>query len=456
MIDFAKDPPERFCKNHVTGEIKVSPESGAIILFVGLLLLLAAGVPVAFALGTISVIVTILLGDVRQLYLISATTYRELTDSALITIPMFVLMANFLLHSGISDKLFHGLGIWCNKIRGGLAIVSVGVCVALAMCGGFGPGILTMGVIAVPAMLKNGYDKSLALGSVMAGGVLGLVIPPSIVMIIFGYLGKVSIGKLFLGGVVPGFLCAILYVVYIAVICYHRPELAPSIKVEAFSWRQKLDTLSDMIYPILLVLSVMGTIFFGVATPVEAAGIGAFGALLICIIKGKAQKRVIIDSCMETVNVTGFSMWILVTATLFGAVFIKIGAHEMVLNFVEHLQINRWIVLAAMIVILLIMGMFMDDFAVMTICAPIYVPIARILGFDVIWFSVVFILSIQVAYLTPPFGWALILMKGISPPGVSTSDVWKSTPPFVAMQILVLALVLLFPQIATWLPSKMF
>lgn len=435
----------------------MSPELGTLILFIGLLLLLAAGVPVAFALGAISVIVTILLGDVRQLYLISATTYRELTDSALITIPMFVLMANFLVHSGISDDLFQGLSMWLRKIKGGLAIVSVCVCVALAMCGGFGPGILTMGVIAVPMMLRNGYDKSLALGSVMAGGVLGELIPPSIAMIILGYLGNVSIGQLFLGGVVPGFLLAFFYVVYITVICHLRPELAPSANLkEPFPWRQKLSTLADMIPPVLLVLSVMGTIFFGVATPVEAAGIGAFGALLICIMKGKAQKRVLVDSCMQTVNVTGFSLWILITATLFGAVFIRIGAHDMVLNFVGHLQVSQWVVLAAMLVILLIMGMFMDDLAMMTICVPIYLPVAKALGFDVIWFSILFILSIQVAYLTPPFGWALILMKGIAPPGVRTSDIWKSTPPFVAMQALVLVLVIIFPKLATWLPSKMF
>ena len=425
-----------------------------VLLFGGLLCLLAMGVPVVFALGGISVLITFLLDGTNGLYIIATTTYRQITDPGLITIPLFLLMGNFLIHSGISDRLFNALNVWLSGIRGGLAIVSVGVCVALAMCGGFGPGILTMGLIAVPAMLKQRYNKSLALGSVMAGGVLGELIPPSIIMIIFAYISRISIGKIFFGGAIPGFITASLYIIYITVRCYLQPELAPKTDQEV-TWKARLASLKDIVLPSMLVVLVLGSIFLGIATPTEAAGVGAFGSFVICIIYGRLSRKVITDSCMETMKISGMALWILVTASLFGVVYTSAGAQEMVMELVAGLTVNRWLILAVMQVILLIFGMFMDDYAVLTICAPIFILIAVLLGFDPIWFSIIFILNMQVAYLTPPFGWALILMKGVAPPEVHTKDIWRSIPPFVAIQLLVLLLTMLFPQLALWLPEKM-
>jgi len=425
-----------------------------ILLFGGLLCLLAMGVPVVFALGGISVLITFLLDGTNGLYIIATTTYRQITDPGLITIPLFLLMGNFLIHSGISDRLFKALNVWLSGIRGGLAIVSVGVCVALAMCGGFGPGILTMGLIAVPAMLKQRYDKSLALGSVMAGGVLGELIPPSIIMIIFAYISRISIGKIFFGGAIPGFITASLYIIYITVRCHLQPELAPKTEEEA-TWKARLASLKDIVLPTLLVVLVLGSIFLGIATPTEAAGVGAFGSFVICIIYGRLTWKVITDSCMETMKISGMALWILVTASLFGVVYTSAGAQEMVMELIEGLTVNRWLILAAMQFILLIFGMFMDDYAVLTICAPIFIPIAVLLGFDPTWFAIIFILNMQVAYLTPPFGWALILMKGVAPPEIHTKNIWQSVPPFVAIQLLVLLLTMLFPQLALWLPEKM-
>ncbi len=424
------------------------------LLFGGLLCLLAMGVPVVFALGGISVLITFLLDGTNGLLIIATTTYRQITDPGLITIPLFLLMGNFLIHSGISDRLFKALNLWLSGIRGGLAIVSVGVCVALAMCGGFGPGILTMGLIAVPAMLKQRYNKSLALGSVMAGGVLGEIIPPSIIMIIFAYISRISIGKIFFGGAIPGFITASLYIIYITVRCYLQPELAPRTEAEA-TWKARLASFKDIVLPAMLVVLVLGSIFLGIATPTEAAGVGAFGSFVICIIYGRLTWKVITDSCLETMKISGMALWILVTATLFGVVYTSAGAQDMVMELVEGLTINRWLILAVMQVILLVFGMFMDDYAVLTICAPIFIPIAVVLGFDPIWFSIIFILNMQVAYLTPPFGWALILMKGVAPPEVHTKDIWRSIPPFVAIQLIVLLLTMLFPQLALWLPEKM-
>jgi len=432
----------------------MSIELTTLMLFGGLLVLLALGVPVVFALGGISVLITFMIGGPNDLYVVATTTYRELTDPGLITIPLFLLMGNFLIHSGISDRLFRALNHWLSGLRGGLAIVSVGVCVALAMCGGFGPGILTMGLIAVPAMLKQHYNKSLALGCVMAGGVLGEIIPPSIIMIIFAYISRISIGKIFFGGAIPGFITASLYVLYILVICYLKPGLAPRL-AEKTSWKTRWTSLKDIVLPALLVVLVLGSIFYGIATPTEAAGVGAFGSFLVCAIYLRAGWKVISNSCLETMKISGLALWILVAATLFGVVYTSAGAQDMVMDIVQAVPVNRWLILVAMQIILLIFGMFMDDYAVLTICAPIFIPIAVYLGFDPVWFAIVFILNMQVAYLTPPFGWALILMKGVAPPEVHTKNIWQSVPPFVAIQLIVLIMTMLFPQLALWLPAKM-
>lgn len=432
----------------------MSTEVVTVILFGGLLLLLMAGVPVFYSMGFISIVTTLLIGDVQDLYIVATTTYRQITEPGLMTIPLFILMGNFLLHSGISDRLFTALSLWMNNIRGGLAVIAVCVCVALAMCGGFGPGILTMGLIAVPAMLKNRYDKSLALGTVMAGGVLGEIIPPSIIMIIFGYISQLSIGKLFFAGAIPGLITACLYVIYILVRCYLQPQLAPKSHSE-ITTKQRIGSIKHIIPPSLLVVCVLGSIFFGIATPSEAAGIGALGSILLCAFFRKLTWAVIRDSSLGTLRISGVALGILVTATLFGIVYTSAGAQDMIMGMVSNTQINRWIIILSMQAILLVLGAFMDDYAVVTICGPIFLPIAVSLGFDPIWFAIIFILNMQVAYLTPPFGWALILMKSVAPPEITTSDVWRAVPPFIAIQVFVLMITMVWPQIALWLPSKM-
>jgi len=432
----------------------MSAELATLILFGGLLVLLFLGVRVFLALGVISLIVTYLLSGTDGLYMLAITTYGEITNTKLITIPLFLLMGNFLVHSGISDRLFHALSYWLSGVRGGLAVVSLGVCVALAMCSGFTPGLITMGLIAVPAMLKRRYNKSLALGSVMAGGILGDVIPPSLMMIIFAFITRISLGKLFFGGAIPGFLCAAIYAIYILSRSYFQPHIAPKV-TEDVSWKMRWVSLREILIPVLLVLAVLGSIFTGVATPTEAAAVGAFGALISCFIYRRFSRKMLTTSCLESIKISGMALWILVMATLFGKVYASAGAQSMIMGIVAGLEVNRWFILIAMQLILLIFGMFMDDFAIIIICAPIFMPIAVSLGFDPIWFGIVFILNMQMAYMTPPFGWCLILMKGIAPPGVTTTDIWRSVPPFVAMQLLVLILTMVFPVLALWLPGKM-
>jgi tripartite ATP-independent transporter DctM subunit len=312
-----------------------------------------------------------------------------------------------------------------------------------------------MGLVAVPAMLKQSYDKPLALGSVMAGGVLGTIIPPSIIMIVFSVIARVSIGRLFFAGAVPGFICAFFYIVYIIVRCHLQPSLAPGVAVKV-TWKMRWLSLKDVVFPSLLVVLVLGSIFAGMATPTEAAGVGAIGSLILCFINRRFTWKVLSDSCLETFRVSGMVLWILISATLFGIFYTTAGAQTLVMDTVEALPVSRWLILVSMQIILLIFGMFMDDYAVITICTPIFIPISKLLGFDPIWFSIVFLLNMQVAYLTPPFGWALILMKGIAPKGVNTRDIWQAVPPFVGIQLTVLILTIFFPGIALWLPNRVF
>jgi tripartite ATP-independent transporter DctM subunit len=433
----------------------MSIELITILLFGGLLLLLALGIPVSFALGCITIILTFFIEGPEALYTVATTTYQQITSTTLMTIPLFLIMGNFLVQSGISERMYNGLNYWLSGVRGGLAIVSIGVCVALAMCGGFGPGILTMGLVAVPAMLKHNYSKSIALGSVMAGGVLGEIIPPAIIMIIFAFIARISIGKLFFGGFVPGFILALLYTLYVIFTGLVTPEKLPK-TTETVTWGMRVRALKEIFLPAMLVVLVLGSIFMGIATPTEAAGVGALGSMVICAVHGKLTWKVIRNSCAETLKITGMALWILIPATLFGVFYASAGAQDMIMEFIESLEVSRWVVLICMQLVLVVFGMFMDDYAVVTICAPIMLPVAKLLGFDPIWFSILFILNMQMAYLSPPFGWALIMMKGVAPPEVTTRDIWRSVPPFVLIQLLVLVAVMLFPEIATWLPNKVF
>jgi tripartite ATP-independent transporter DctM subunit len=425
-----------------------------LVLFGGMLLLMFLGVRVFIAMGAISVIVVYVLSGNSGLLIVGLTTYNTITNTSLITIPLFVLMGNLMVHSGIADRLFTALSYWLSGVRGGLALVSLVVCVALAMAGGFGPGLLTMGIIAVPAMLKRGYSKDLALGSVMAGGILGDLIPPSLMMIIFGSITRLSIGKLFFGGFIPGFICTAIYTCYILLRSYFQPHYGPRI-AEKVTWSMRWAGLKELVIPVVVVLAVLGSIFFGIATPTESAAVGAFCSFIAVFIYRRFSWKVLFDSTRETIKISGMALMILIAATFFSNVYSSAGAQQMVSGIILGLEVNRWFILAGMQIILLILGMFMDDFAIITICAPIFLPIAVKLGWDPIWFGVVFILNMQIAYLTPPFGWCLILMKGIAPKGVTTADIWHAVPHWVGMQVIVLVITITIPALALWMPNAM-
>jgi len=432
----------------------VSIELITLILFGGMVLLLFMGVPAVFAIGGLSAGLTLWLEGPKALYTLASTTFQQVTSMGLLAIPMFVLMANLLIHSGIADRLYQTMSYWLSGVRGSLAVVSVGVSTSLAMCGGFGPGIITMSLIAIPAMLRRNYDKSLALGSVMAGGILGPIIPPSVMMIVFGFVTRLSTGKLFIAGIIPGFIAAGSFVLYILIRCHLNPEQGPTV-TEEVTWKMRWVSLGAVILPALLVIGMLSIIFMGIATPTEAAGVGATGALLCCVVNRTISWKMIRESCLETIKVTGMVVWLMIAANLFRVFFTSVGARTLIIDIVLALPVSPWVILVGMQVILLILGMFMDDWAIIVICAPIFFPIAVNLGFEPVWFAMVFLLNMVIAYLTPPFGWALILTKALSPPDITTRDVWRSAPPFLAILVLVMILVILFPKLALWLPSKM-
>jgi tripartite ATP-independent transporter DctM subunit len=425
-----------------------------VLLFGGMILLLFLGVPAVFAIGGVSVAMAIWLQGTKSLYILASTAFGQVTNMGLLAIPMFVLMANLLIHSGIADRLFQTLSYWLSGVRGSLAVVSVGVSTSLAMCGGFGPGIITMSLIAIPAMLKRRYDKSLALGSVMAGGILGPIIPPSVMMIVLGYITRLPIGKLFIAGIIPGFIAASSFAIYILIRCHLNPSLGPPIEEEV-TWKMRWVSLGGVILPAFLVTGMLVIIFGGIATPTEAAGVGATGALLCCIINRTLNWNMIRESCLETIKVTGMVIWLMIAANFFRVFFTSVGARSLIMDVVLAMPVSPWVILIGMQVMLLVLGMFMDDWAIIVICAPIFFPIAMKLGFHPIWFAMVFLLNMVVAYLTPPFGWALILTKALSPPDISTGQVWRSAPPFLVIMVLLLILVILFPPLTLWLPSLM-
>ena len=437
-------------------ELEISIGLITLLLFGGLIILVMLGVPVVYSLGGLTLGLTFLFGTIDDLFIVASTTVRVFTNDMMTMIPLFLLMGNILVHSGVSDRLYTALGYWLYGIKGSLAVITIGVCVALAMTSGFGPGILTMGMVAVPSMLKQNYNKSLALGSVMAGGVLGEIIPPSIIMILFAMIGKISVGQLFIGGAVPGFVCAFLYIVYIMIRAHLQPNFAPRAERKSnLSLKLKLKSLAEVIAPSLLVVLVLGTIFMGIATPSEAAALGVVGSIIICAAYGKLTFQIMKDSCFETIKITSMALWIFLPAILFGIFYTMVGVQDAILDLLGHWELNRWLVLILMQVILFVFGMFMDDYAIVFICAPIFLPVAEALGFDKIWFSILFILNMQVAYLTPPFGWASILLKSVVPEEIKMIDIWKATPPFIIIQLLVLILAMIFPQLVMWLPSKM-
>lgn len=436
----------------------ISPLAVTGIMFGLMLLLMVSGIPVAFALGVATMGTAIWLWGTNGLDIAFYASFGILNTFVLVALPLFIFMGVVLQKCGIGDSLFGMVHKIMGGVPGGLAMGTVMICALIAaMAGVSGAATVTMALIALPAMLKRGYDKKMISGTVMAGGALGFLIPPSVAMIMYAFLAQVSAGKLFAGGVFPGLLLATLYILYIGIRCHFQPHLGPPIAPEErVDWRGKLKSLKAVILPGILVFLVLGLIFMGVTSPTEASAVGAFGALACAAINRNLTWRVLRESLMDSTRVMGTVMWIIVAAVFFSKIYIGLGAPKLVQTFVVGAGLSPYGILIMMLASYFVLGCFLDESAILFITIPIYVPIIRSLGFDPVWFGILYIMSLESAYLTPPFGFNLFYMRALAPPEITLADIYRSVIPFVGLQLIGLALVVLFPQIALWLPSLIF
>ena len=432
-----------------------SPIIATIFLLCCVFILFAAGLPITFCLGGAATLFALLFFSPPQWYSIVTSMYGATTNQILIAIPLFILMGSVLVYTGIAEDLYHALYMWAGPVRGALAMGTEAIGAAFgAMCGTSEATTLTIGAIAMPEMLKRGYDKHLAVGSVTTGGLLGILIPPTVLGIIYCVVSGVSVGMLYFGLFFPGFLLAGLYILYIGIRCYFQPHLAPAIpKEERASWREKFISLRGVVLPVLILLAVLGGIYSGMVTPTEAAAAGAISVFIAAIIKRGLTWKTFKDSCFNAFKLASMVIWIIMAITVFSNVYHASGAATIIKELALGLPISGFGVIILMQLSIFFLGMVMDDVVVMMVVTPIYLPIVTSLGFDPLWFGVLFLVNVNIAWLTPPYGFNLFLVRAITPSWITMMDIYRSVLPFIALQLVCLFLVMFFPPIALWLPS---
>jgi tripartite ATP-independent transporter DctM subunit len=428
------------------------------LMFAALFVLLAAGLPISFSLGAIAVLFTIFLWGPNGLVNVSMFAFGETQNFIILAVPLFVFMGVFLERSGIADRLYTAAYLWLGRVRGGLAVGTVMICTLFAAMSGVSSStVLTMGTVAVSPMLKRKYKKDIVLGCVMAGGALGQLIPPSSGLIIYAVFANASVGRLFAGGLFPGLLLATLFSIYILIRCHIQPNLGPSIPLEERAgWRVRTRSLLSVGPPLFIVVLVLGSIYSGIATPTEGAAIGAFGTLICSIFYRSLKWPALSEVAWRTLLVTGMIMFIMIAGKCFTSVFITFGGLNIVTDFVLSLPTNPYMIIVMIQVIWIIMGCFLDPLAITLLTIPIFVPIIKELGFDPVWFGVIFTMNVEIAYLTPPYGMNLFYLKSVAPEGVTMQNIYHSISWFVVLQVLGLALCVIFQDIVLWLPNTLF
>ena len=445
----------------------MSAEFLTVAMFVSLILAIALGHPLAYTLAAIAT----LFGLIDNGFNIPAlfdmfvnNTWGIMQNYVLVAIPLFILMAQLLDRSKVSDKLFEALYVVLGGIKGGLGLAVVVVCTVFAATTGIiGASVVAMGLLATPALMRKGYQKEMTSGIICAAGTLGILIPPSIMMVVYGGLTglkETSVGQLFAGAIFPGLILSGLYFAYILLRCNINPKLGPPItKEEAgqFSASQKWGmTLKSLVPPLALILAVMGTILGGVATPTEAAGMGAAGAAVLALLNRKLTWKVIRESCNATLKTTSMVMMLFIGGKFFSSVFLSMGGGDVVADVLIGSGLNRWIVLTIMMGIVFLMGMFIDWAAILLVTVPIFMPIAMELDFNPLWFAILMCVNLQTSFLTPPFGYALFYFKGVAPAEFTMMHIYRGIIPFVLLQLIGLVIIALVPGLSTWLPAIFF
>ena len=436
----------------------MGPLEFSAIFFGCLFLALGLGIPIAISLGGLSALLVWIFWGSNALSMMVLKAYGLASSFELLAVPLFVFMANMLERSGIAEGLYDAMSKFAGRTPGGLAAGTVAICVIFAaMAGISGAATVSMGILALPAMMSRGYDTKLALGSVAAGGSLGILIPPSVTMIIYGIIAQVSIGKLYAGGLLPGLLLAGIFLVYILVRSKMQPSLAPPIPAEQrATWPEKLRALRGLLLPIGLVAAVLGSILGGIASVTEAAAVGAIGSIAATILNRGVKWRMFHEAAVNTLMVSLMVFWIIIGASAFASLYTAMGAASLIKGMVLGLEVNRYVILVAMVAVLLIMGMVIETTGIIMIAVPVMTPIIVSLGFDPVWFGVLFIINMEIGFLTPPFGYNLFYLKGVAPKNVKLAEIYASIIPFVLLMLAGLAICIAFPGIITWLPSALF
>ncbi len=427
-------------------------------MFGSMLFMLAIGAPLTWALLTVGTVFAYFLWGPGGLELLAISSFASMDNFLLVALPMFIFMGLMLEKSGITDALFGMISTLLSGVPGGLGVGTIIICALIAaMAGVSGAATVSLGIIALPAMLKRGYDKKLVTGTIMAGGALGFLIPPSVLMILYAYLAKESVGALFAAGLIPGLMLAGIYMIYVIVRSVLNPSLAPPVpKAERADFLGKVKSLKALILPGLLIGTVLSFIVLGITTPSEASAVGAGGSIIAAIIYRTLTFEMLKSVLLDTTKLMGMLIWITLAAVFFSKVYLGLGAGFILEEFIEDNALSPYAVITTMLVIYFLLGMFLDDFAIVFITVPLFVPIVESLGFDPIWFAVLFIVSMQTAYITPPFGYNLFYMRAVAPPEVTINDLYKAAIPFIFLQIFGLVLIVVFPSIALWLPGVLF
>ena len=435
----------------------VSYEMIAITMFVTMLLMLLTGQRVFGAIGFVAAMAALLLWGDGAVEMPYTAAWKLFKWYPMLTLPLFIYMGYMISESGIANDLYKMFHVYFGGIKGGLAIGTMGMMVAISAMNGLSVAGMAIGAtIALPEMLKRNYDKRMITGVVQAGSSLGILVPPSVVLVLYGMIARQPVSKLWLAGILPGLMMAGLFILYIYIRCRLQPELGPALKQEErnISRSEKLKLLQSGITPFAIFFTMTGLFLMGIASLVECSAVGAFGATLAALIKGKLNWAVIENTVKKTLGVSCMFMWIILAALSFGAVFDGIGAVKAIETlFIERWNLSPWGVLIMMQLSYILMGMFLDDTAMLVIVAPLYVPLIISLGFDPIWYGILYTITCQIAYMTPPFGYNLFLMRAMAPKEINLADIYRSIIPFVLVMCLGLAIVMIFPEIATWLPD---
>lgn len=436
----------------------MSYELIALLMFASMMLMLITGQRVFAAIGAVAAIAAFLLwGDGGSEMAFSAAM-KLMKWYPLLTLPLFIYMGYMLSESGIANDLYRMFHVWFGPLNGGLAIGTILLMVAISAMNGLSVAGMAIGAsIALPELLRRGYDKIMVTGVIQAGSSLGILVPPSVVLVLYGMIARQPVGQLWLAGVLPGLMMAALFITYIAVRCWLNPALGPALPEQDRNvpLREKLRLLRAGILPLLIFFCMTGLFLLGFTSLVESSAVGAAAATVAALLKRRLNAAVLEATLRKTLAISCMFMWIILAALCFGAVFDGLGAVRAIEGFfIGQLGLSPWGVLILMQLSFLLMGTFLDDTAMLVIVAPLYVPLVKVLGFDLVWYGVLYTITCQIAYMTPPFGYNLFLMRAMAPPEVSLSDIYRSITPFVFVMGLALVLVMLFPQIALWLPEQ--